>query len=54
MRQKKRSSARLRGKLISENRKLTGRLGSQGQMCPVGPCASGMLSGLPQPGGLDA
>jgi hypothetical protein len=54
MQQRKRSSANLRGKLISENRMLTDRLGSQGQMVPVVPSASGMLNGLPQRGGLDA
>jgi hypothetical protein len=54
MRQRKRTSTNLRGKLISENRKLTVRLGCQDQMCPIVPRASGMLNGLPQRGGLDA
>jgi hypothetical protein len=54
MRKRKRSSAHLCCKLISENRKLTVRLGSQGRMVPVVPSASGMLNGLLQRGGPDA
>jgi hypothetical protein len=54
MRKRKSSRASLRGKLISESRKLLPGMGSQGRMFPVVPKASGMLNGLPLRGGLDA